>query len=191
MRAPVQIAFMTGQSDRASCALSPIQEAFLDALPLLATSRVRLNFPYDTSLRPRTGTPLWRASWSNARQYFESRRPDFAERYRAPVMAMLDQADYTVLLAGSCGLELFANLHLPGSALDRVRVFAYGSVARHRPACGTMAICGRRDLIARPWRRPGDIEVDCGHMTYLEAPEVLALCSEFLVGMRSAMEVAW
>jgi pimeloyl-ACP methyl ester carboxylesterase len=189
MRAPLQIAFMTGQSDPASCALSIQQSTFLDALAAPEIATVRSNFPYTANSKPRTTPSLPRASWNNARQYLASRQPAFAERHRASVLTMLDGAERTVLLAGSCGLELLANLRLPQAILDRVHVFAYGAVARRRPVCDVLAVWGRRDVIARPWRRRDDHIVDCGHMTYLETPEVLTLCQEFIARRCSTLSI--
>ena len=100
---------------------------------------------------------------------------------------MIAPADHTVLLAGSCGLELLANLHLSDAELERLHIFAYGAVARTRPACETMAVCGSRDWIARAWRQPTDVIVDSSHLTYLETPHVLALCSAFVGRVESAM----
>lgn len=184
---PLQIAFLTGQSDPRSCALSRTQSAFLDALAVPEPARVRSNFPYLPGSSAPTHTPLWRASWNNARQYLASRSPAFAEQYRPSVSRMIARADHTVLLAGSSGMELLANLRLPDRELERLHVFAYGTVARTRPACETMAVYGRRDWIARPWRESADIIVDCAHMTYLETPQVLTLCTAFVTSVESAL----
>jgi hypothetical protein len=177
---PLQVAFMTGQSNPSSCALSPVQDRFLDALPVPESARVRCNFPYLPDPLPHRHVPLARASWHNMRLYVASRDPAFADRHRPTVLRMLMRADRTVLLAGSCGLELLANLRLPEPSLDRVHVFAYGAVARRRPAIDLFTVRGRKDWIARCWGGQIDVTVKCGHMTYLEAPEVLALCKEFV-----------
>lgn len=181
MSLPLQVAFITGQSDPRRCALSPAQEAFLDTLPVPDDGKVRSNFPYDVRTPPYREVPLVAASWNNARQYLASRRPAFAEAHRRAVLRMLARAEHTVLLAGSCGLELLANVSLPETAIHRVHVFAYGSVSRHRPACETLVVQGRRDWIARAWRGPVDHLVEGGHMAYLENPEVRARCREFVV----------
>ena len=187
MTIPLQVAFLTGQSDPRTCALSRIQSAFLDALPVPASARVRSNFPYVPASDRPTHTSLLRASWNNTRQYFGSRTNAFAELHRPAVSRMIARAEHTVLLAGSCGLELLANLHLSDAELERLHVFAYGAVARTRPACETMAVCGSRDWIARAWRQPTDVIVDSSHLTYLETPHVLALCSAFVGRVESAM----
>ncbi|MDB4917871.1 MAG: hypothetical protein JWM95_5515 [Gemmatimonadetes bacterium] len=180
MKLSLQVAFITGQSDPASCALSPVQERFLDALPISEAAKVRRNFPYAVHSQPYQEPMLLRASWHNTRQYFASRRPAFAERSRPAVLQMLARANCTVLLAGSCGLELLANLRLPAEVLANVRVFAYGAVVRRRPVVELVAVRGRRDLIAS--RMPGAASVDCNHLSYLESPAVLAICAKFVAG---------
>jgi hypothetical protein len=188
MRLPLQIAFLTGQSDPSGSALAPPQEAFLDALPTPDHWKVRVNFPYPEATPPHRPTPLPRASWNNSRQVLASRGPAFAESFRPPVLALLARAERTLLLAGSCGLELLANLDLPARALERLHVFAYGAVARRRPACDLRQVRGRRDWIAKALSRidlgPADAWVACGHLDYLNDPEVLALCRAFLQEIR-------
>jgi len=181
---PLQIAFLTGQSDPRGSALSPSQEAFLDALPAPAGWKVRVNFPYPEVTPPHRPMPLLRASWNNARQFLVSRRTPFALRHRPPLLALLGKAERTLLLAGSCGLELLANLDLPARELGRLHVFAYGAVAWRRPACDLRQVRGRRDRVSRVLSRVGpgrsDAWVAGGHLDYLEDPEVLALCGAFV-----------
>jgi hypothetical protein len=172
----VQVAFLTGQSDAGRCALSPLHRAFLEALPLPASARVTLNFPYDGNTLPWRQVSLIGASIDNARLYLASRRPEFAARHAPQVMRQLARAPRTLILAGSCGLELLANLRLPRESLDRVHVFAYGPVARRLPECACTLVQGRRDLISRWWFRDVDHRVDCTHLDYLQSPEVLTFC---------------
>ena len=172
----LQVMLLTGQSDPTSCALSPVQRAFLDALPLPAADKVPLNFPYADD------TAAWRPVWlllasaRHVRQYTASQRPAFVARHRDGLRARLERAERTLILAGSLGLELLINLQLPREALDRLHVFAYGPVARQRLDCDCLLVQGRRDWISRLWFPAVDRRVDCGHMDYLESPEVLALC---------------
>lgn len=176
----LQVVFLTGQSDAARCALSPVQRAFLEALPLPASGKLALNFPYDTDTLPWRNVSLLAASVSNARQYRASRQPDFAARHAPHVSRLLSRAPRTLILAGSAGLELLTNLRLPREALDRVHVFAYGPVARRLPDCPCVLVQGRRDWISRAWFRAVDHRVECTHLDYLESPEVLALCVQTL-----------
>ena len=172
----LQVAFLTGQSDAPRCALSPVQRAFLDALPLPAPARLPLNFPYDGGTEPWRHTSLLAASINNARLYLASRRPDFAARHAPRVIRELTRTPRTLILAGSSGLEILANLRLPREALDRLHVFAYGPVARRLPDCPCVLVQGRRDWVSRWWFRTVDHRVECTHLDYLESPEVLALC---------------
>jgi len=183
-RLPLQVAFLTGQSDPDGAALSPAQERFLDALPVPASAKVRVNFPYPEWTPPHRKMPLLRASWNNARQYLASRRPEFGERHRPAVRALLARAEHTLFLAGSCGLELLANLGLAESELAGVHVFGYGAVARRLPACEVRRVSARWDWVevlgVRGRLGPPDARVAGGHLGYLSDPEVLALCSRFL-----------
>jgi hypothetical protein len=80
-----------------------------------------------------------------------------------------------LIFAGSSGLELFANLRLPGDVLARVEIVAYGPVARRLPDCPCVLVQGRRDWLSRAWFPRVDHRVDCGHLDYLTSPEVLTL----------------
>jgi hypothetical protein len=182
----VQAVFLTGQSDATRCALSPVQRAFLEALPLPVSARLPLNFPYHAGTESWRNVSLLAASISNARQYRASRRPDFSTRHAPHVMRELARAPRTLILAGSAGLELLANLRLPREALDRLHVFAYGPVARRLPDCDCLLVQGRRDWVSRWWFRTVDHRVECTHLDYLESPEVLALCLKTLQRLTAA-----
>ena len=174
-RQRLQVFFLTGQSDPPRCALSPSQQAFIDALPLPESAKLRLNFPYAADTAPWRATSLLIASVNNVMLYLRSQRPGFAHHAPA-LLRQLERADQTLILAGSSGLELLANLRLPPESLRSVHVFAYGPVARGRPPCACTLVQGRGDWISRAWFRSVDHRVDCSHMDYLESPEVLALC---------------
>jgi hypothetical protein len=178
-RLPLQVASLTGQSDSGRCALSPSQMAFLKALELPEGAAVPWNFPYHPGPEHRP-TPLWLASFRNASMYFASRRPAFREQHRGAVIELLMRAERTVFLAGSCGLELLANLDLPKADLKRCRLFAYGPVARKLPACPALLVQGGSDWLSRWYFPRVDHRIDAGHMDYLESPEVLRLCREFI-----------
>lgn len=178
-RLPLQVAFLTGQSDPGRCALSPSQAAFLNALELPEGAAVPWNFPYQPGPEHRP-TPLWLASLRNGSMYLASRRPAFREQHREPVLKLLAGAERTVFLAGSCGPELLANLNLPQADLERCRLFAYGPVGRKLPACPAVLVQGRSDWLSRWYFRRVDHRIDAGHMDYLESPDALRLCREFI-----------
>jgi hypothetical protein len=172
-----RVLFLTGQSDPRSCALSPSQQAFLDALPVPEEAKLRLNFPYDEALAPYRPVPLALASARHAVLAVRRYSRAFRERHRPAVLARLASAERTVVLAGSIGLDLLARLELPPEVLARTDVFAYGGMGRG-PACRVFRVTGRRDHLACWWG--ADAVVGAGHLDYLESPDVLRLCVDFL-----------
>lgn len=179
-RLPAQVMLLTGQSDPRSCALSPVQRAFLEALPVATEAQVDLNFPYDAGLRPYRPVPLWLASLRHLLLFLRIRvrRRGWAARHRPTVAAQLARADRTLVVAGSIGLDLLGRLDLPAAVLDRVVVVAYGAVATHPPACRTIRVGSRGDHLARWW--PSDVYVDAGHLDYLAAPQLAEICRAVL-----------
>ncbi|MGO3127666.1 MAG: hypothetical protein ACTIJY_06315 [Luteimonas sp.] len=178
---PIRIAFLTGRSDRSRCGLSPEQQGFLDALRAPGRELVDCNFPYAAPKPGYVAVPLPLAAWRNLGDYVGARRSAFTGRYRVSVASTLEGAGAVVLLAGSCGLELLANLHLDASLRARLHVFAYGPVARQAPdVARLLCVQGRGDWISRVgWRGPV-YRVDGGHMDYLRQPDVRALCEDFI-----------
>jgi hypothetical protein len=102
-------------------------------------------------------------------------RAQWARRNRPLVEAQLRAADRSLVLAGSIGLDLLGRLDLPTEVLDRLTVVAYGAVATRPPACRIIRVGSRSDHLARWW--PHDVRVDAGHLDYLAAPELAALCA--------------
>ncbi len=181
----LRIAFLTGQSNPASIALSSLQTSFLRRIPFPEECKLYRNFPYrlphveDPEVYRPVG--LLRASLNNAWQYFRSRKPDYALDYSAAFTDEFLHVDRVVLLVGSCGLELFINLQLPDWILQKVSIFAYGAVARSVPRCGDLfVIRGNHDRIAALWDIPVDCTIACGHMDYLENFQLMDLLTDFL-----------
>lgn len=174
-----RIAFLTGQSDPGRCALSPLQQRTLDALAAGADDieRVPLNFPWKADTATWRPVPLLRASMANGRQYVAARNgalSPFASQDIAAARQWLQAAPRTLLLAGSCGLSLLDALLAPLDAgvRTRLRVVAYGAVARRWPAhIDGIHLRGDRDRIARwfgPLDGPAPQALSCGHMDYLD-----------------------
>jgi hypothetical protein len=186
MTVRLQIAFVTGRSDPASCALAPQQRAFLDALAGERRVLVDTNFPYRSGDRAFVATPLWRASLRNAGDYLRSRRDAFRETHGPAVATLLANAHHTVLLAGSCGLEILANLRLPAALLQRTSVFAFGPVARSHPACRVRVVQGTRDWMSRLFVRRADHRPRCGHLDYLRCAAVQQDCRAFVASVEAA-----
>jgi len=174
----VQIAFLTGRSNPRSCALSPLQQDFLRRLAAPGRRLEPLNFPYQSD-GPYVPVGLLRASVNNTIEYLTSRGRRYRERYRPAIETLLARAPHTVLLAGSCGVALFANLRLAQHWLERTTLFAFGPVGRSVPACHHILVQGRRDWLSRCFHA-ADHSVDCNHLDYLTRPEVLALCEAII-----------
>lgn len=152
--ASLQIAFLTGQSDPESCALSMQQQHFLQQLQGPGRRLIDCNYPYRSASPTYRHMPLWRASVSNARQYLAARAARVADADRMRVVALLEQAPTTVLLAGSCGLQLLTALQLPLALRTRLAVFAYGPVCNAPATFGQLCVIqGSGDWISRAVRR--------------------------------------
>jgi hypothetical protein len=186
----LRVCFLTGRSDRANTALSPAQRDFLAALPLDPEERLDVNFPYRPASGPWRRTPLPIASVRNTRDYFASRRSGFAREHADAVRTVLTATDRTLVLAGSCGLELLANLHLDAGTLARVHVVAYGPVARSRPGAALVeTVTGRADALARRSTGVPDHEIDARHLDYLSAPELRGIVVAAIERLRAEQEV--
>lgn len=172
----VQIAFLTGRSNPDSCALSPLQRAFLDRLAGPERVLVPYNFPYRPTDTPHRPTSLLRASLNNYREYRDSRHEAYRQHYQPAVKALLARAPRTVFLAGSCGLELLFNLQLEPEDLAKTCVFAFGPVARAFPNCRRVVVQGRKDWISKWFVASANYNVDCGHLDYLRHEQVHRLC---------------
>lgn len=181
MKSSLQVAFITGRSRPDCWRLSPQQTAFLEKLNLPLAQKVGVNFPWQNQSECHyQDVGLLRGSVNNAREYLGSRHSDFIRRYRPSALALFERAERTLLLSGSCGLEVFNNLHLPAEILMRVSLFAYGPVARKRPGCHHLLVQGDRDHISRLWFSQVDTRIESGHMDYLTRPGLPELCRQFL-----------
>lgn len=186
----LQIAFMTGRSNPKCWHLSVTQRMFLERMAAPQRHLVLMNFPYRTNSGPVKNNPLWLASLQNAKEYLAARHASFVINYKHSVTALLEQSAHTVLLAGSCGLELFNCLQLEQHWLERTSVFAYGPVARRLPCCQTLLIQGRRDLISRLWVRQADLNISTGHLGYLQNHEMVTHCQAFIEAVEQERFIA-
>lgn len=188
--ATLQIAFLTGQSDPESCALSMQQRHFLQQLQGPGRRLIDCNYPYRSASPTYRHMPLWRASVSNARQYLAARAARVADADRMRVVALLEQAPTTVLLAGSCGLQLLTALRLPQALRTRLAVFAYGPVCNAPAAFGQLRVVqGSGDWISRAlFAGAPDLTPACGHLHYLRDATVLAECQAFIAQVEQAVQ---
>lgn len=181
------VCFLTGRSDPSNPVLSPEQRAFLDALPIAVDERLDVNFPYAPASGAWRRTALPLASVRNTRDYLGSRRPAFARAHARAVGDVLTRADRTLVLAGSCGLELLANLRLDSAALAGAHVLAYGPVARSLPEASVEIVVGRRDALARGRApAPPDHVIDAGHLGYLASAEFRAIAARAVGRLRGS-----
>jgi len=183
-REPFGAAIITGHSVPGCTGLSAVQLEF-QRLSLVPPDRwLGCNFPYMESDPFPSSVPLLRASFNNLAHYLASRKPGFPAVYRDPVHRVLDRFDQILLVAGSCGLELFNNLGLPGEIRSRIHLFAYGPVSRSLPEVASFRLVqGDRDWISRIHHRRVPHRIPCGHLGYLEHPETLRLFNEFYLGL--------
>lgn len=173
-------AFITGHSVRGCTGLSREQRDFQTRSRVPAACWLPWNFPWvETFPFPET-FHLLRASVNNVRHYLASRKPAFAEKHRADMERVLSRHDKLLLVAGSCGLELLNNLHLPAELRSRIHVFACGPVSRQRPEVASFFIVqGQHDWLSRWYHPQADARIRCPHMGYLAAPETLRLFDAF------------
>lgn len=188
------IAFLTGQSDPGRCALSPVQEQFLQRLRPGLAPEIELcqqNFPWSDSEQPWRAVPLWRASLANGWQYLAAR----CGRVPLSAASWLDQPRRTLLLVGSCGLLLLDQLlraRPQATWAERLRVVCYGGVGPRWPVqvqgCNLL---GERDRMARfagPSRRSmtgiSCQTVPCGHLDYLTQADSLRALEQAVYGYR-------
>ena len=196
-RPPLQVALLTGRSDPCSAALTPVQARFLEALGDPDVALVPTNFPWplEASARnlaePADGrvrsspVPLLVASVRNAAQYLGSRRRTWAARHRPTLESLVRQSERTVLVCGSCGLELLSNLGADRATLARIDVLAIAPVARALPRCRRVVLVrGRRDRISPLWIDAVDHLVDGGHMDVFENRQVIDLARELVAAAR-------
>ena len=197
-RPPLQVALLTGRSDPRSAALTPVQARFLEALRDRNVTVVPTNFPWPApegsarnGAEPADGrarapsVPLLVASVRNAAQYLGSRRETWAARHRPALESLVGRSDRTVLVCGSCGLELLSNLGADPATLARIDLLAIAPVARALPRCRRVVLVrGRRDRISPLWIDRVDHLVDGGHMDVFESPAVIDLARGLVADAR-------
>lgn len=172
--------FITGHSVPGCTGLSREQQDFQRRTEIPPACWLPHNFPWHETFPFPEPFRLLSASVNNVRHYLRSRRPSFAEAHREAAMKILAPYDAVLLLAGSCGLELFNNLRLPEEVRSKVHLFAYGPVSRRLPEVAShLIVQGRHDWLSRLYHPETDHRYPCPHMGYLEAPETLRLLNEY------------
>lgn len=166
-----RVAWLSGRSSPTRTALSPAEDALLDAAARHGFVPLCRGFPF-VGTGPWEPVPLARASVRNARQYFALRHDPATRALVAPLLRPLFATTRSRLLVvcGSLGLELLAaGLPEPGDApRPRLRVVALGPVAGRVPAGLDVWVAqGRLDPISALGYR-GEVRVRpwCGHLGY-------------------------
>lgn len=179
------IALITGQSRLGNNSLSPIQEEFLKSISIPDDDVVQHNFPYvnlNTKYKP---TNLLFASLSNACFYLLSRFHLFKTMHQRDFFEFISNKNHTVLIAGSCGLELIHNLDIPDSLLGKLSIIAVGPVSRGLPGCNAIVIQGLKDGISRfLYNSKVDYFINNGHLNCLASLEVRGICIRHINNIR-------
>lgn len=173
-------AFITGHSVRGCTGLSQEQRDFQKRTDIPAERWLPHNFPYHATFPFPEPFNVLRASVNNVLHYSRSRLASFANTHRAAVAQVLEPYDTILLLAGSCGLELFNNLDLPETLRQRIHIFACGPVSRRAPEVAShLMVQGTHDWISRFHHPRVHHRYPCPHMGYLFAPETLPLFNAY------------
>jgi hypothetical protein len=173
-------AFITGHSLPGCTGLSHEQQDFQQRSGIGTAQWLHHNFPWTETHPFPQHFSLISASFHNVSHYLASRRPAFALAHREAAVALLGQYETILLLAGSCGLELFNNLHLPEALRRRIHIFAYGPVSRQLPAVAShFLVQGTHDWLSRFYHPQVQHRYPCAHMEYLQAPETLQLFNDY------------
>ncbi len=182
----IKIAFLTGQSDRKSIALSPVQTRFMDRLPVSDGMKLYYNFPYkltDSRFDSQNRAPehIILSSINNVFMYLNTYRKSVQRDYRKFFMETFCDSERIILLAGSAGAEYLRRLDIPEGLRNRIYLFTYGAVGREFPSCASsFSIRGKKDFIARLWGLPVNQWVESGHLDYLENDRTMESLLEFL-----------
>ena len=188
-RIPFRVIFITGQSNPLSWTLSPVQQDFLNDLGLSADEIYLLNFPYQDGSHQYSKINILLASYHNVKNYWQSRSKSFKQKYQQDVIRLVSEAQHTLFIAGSCGLELLNNLFLPQTCLNKLSIFAFGPVSRSYPNTNTLLVQGERDWISRFFFRSVDCRVPCSHMSYLNEPKVREACILCIADIRDSLNI--
>ena len=180
-RSRLKVALLTGLSDPRNCRLSYVQHRFLASLVVPDSWKVWANFPFGECDPDRADPRLWRACAANVDQFIGARTRTRRAIYRRSLTRLAASSEEgVVLIAGSCGLEIFNALGAEVSSMVR-HVLSTGPVAWRRPVVPHTMIQGSRDPISRLFFRHVDVVVDgVGHMGYLSHPTTLSVVNRKL-----------
>ncbi|WP_158658169.1 hypothetical protein [Agarilytica rhodophyticola] len=185
----LQVAFITGKSNPKSWCLSPPQKKFINSLGLKKEEISLLNFPYCKSSETFKPVNIVQASYENIKIFCFSQTKVYRQKYLSSVREFLDNTSYTLLISGSCGLELLSNLRLPKSYQNKIHIFAYGPVSIKMPPANSILVQGEKDWISRIFFKEVDFLVPGGHMSYMDQEEVIDICRQYILKTKSELGI--
>ena len=170
-----RIAILTGRSNPGSCALTPAQTAFLEAVRPPECDVIWTAFPYGESGGYRE-VHILLASLHNA---FEVAGTYSAGRVRwigERIESLRTGVKRLTLITGSCGLQMVNAAWPLLTAGCEIRIIALGPVCLSKPRMPIVAIRGRSDVWSLAlFGGPIDSYSRCGHLSYWESDEVREL----------------
>jgi hypothetical protein len=174
---PTKIVLMSGLSDPSCCALSRVQQQFLDRLTAPRETKLYANFPYvPPSRSEQLPVPLLIASWRNFSQFVGVRRSPYRDHALAHWNSLAGSCRGLLVVTISCGLEILNMCLSSGVRPPELEVLALGPVAWRRPPVTHTLIRGSHDFVVNPWFRSVDLVLPgVGHMNYLDNPNVIEL----------------
>ncbi|MCA9093346.1 MAG: hypothetical protein KDA68_07660 [Planctomycetaceae bacterium] len=175
-----KVVLLSGLSDPRSCALSPIQTAFLKSVRANETEKILLNFPYLSQFGESRVTPsLLSASISNTFQFFRASGKAYREAATPHWNGLVDACEELTVITLSCGLEILNSCLISGRRPALIHVVSLGPVARNRPSVPHTIIRGERDFFSRPFfRRVDHLLPGIGHLNYLESAAVAEIVND-------------
>lgn len=183
-----RVAWLTGQNSFRHSTLSPHESEVLDELEAIGYAPLRCGFPFnaDAVVLPFRKEHVVPAAARCIGQYFAAGHSrafaQEAARHLQPLLDLTD--DHLLLLVGSCGARMltaaYPLLRVPDGLA--VRVLALGPVGRLPAATAPRVLRGRWDVLSAALSRAPGRRVPCGHLGYLDCPEVRAEIRAFAAG---------
>lgn len=186
---------LSGGSRWGTRALGRTQRRALAEAGVRADELVGFEYPFGSPRRPARRTGLLVSSVVNGVRFARSLAPDRAARDR--LLALLGDAERTLVVARSQGLHLLERAQLPEALLARTRVVALGPVTptllrgrRPVPHADLLTVVGERDGFARFFAPMLEPNVRAAHLGYLDDAEVRRILRDAVRRTRGDGEAA-
>jgi hypothetical protein len=178
-------AWLTGQNSFRHSTLSPSESAVLDELATVGYEPLHCGFPYNADAvdLPFRKEPVIPAAWRCVAQYAAATHSErFAHEVARHLQPLFDATSrHLLLLVGSCGAQMLGAarplLRVPDGL--NVHVLALGPVGRLPQHPVAQVLRGRWDVLSHTLSRAPGRVVPCGHLGYLEEPEVRSAIRDF------------